>query len=631
MPYAITDNNPECSGWAVVDPENKVFGCHKTKESAIKQAVALSIATDEPFIGERNAAGDPIIICDIDGTLLNGDVLIQKTYAYVQDLDGALFIVTGRPESERDKTVTDLEEAGVSFSRLIMNTGSAADSNEFKKAAAEELLKTYDVIAAVENNSDARNGYSELGIKTVNPSEIEDEARAINQDAPAYMREAARRGLEYYAKGLGGDGLVDRTIREARLMADGKVSDEKWVRVAAWIARHLGDLDSPDAQPGADNYPSPGVVAHLLWGSGPSKRSAQRALDYAEAVVIRIRAEEESQRMANQKRATPDELSAGDFVAWLVGTESYAGQVVSIDGETAIVRVWDEEDDLYEQGDLDVVVPIAALNVIESLQAAEEMPTLTGDMIVPSRDKWVRAAWKIKAKLEGIEERTLGKSEIRTNHVELRAEGNGMSFTGYASVFGVPSLPLPFTEIVKPGAFKRSLQSRNRMMLLWNHDTSNPLASTRNGSLQLTEDNFGLKVTAMLPDTTLGRDIAELVRTGVIDAMSFGFSVKKDSWSQDGNTRYLEDVSLYEVSLVSTPAYEQTSGTVSVRSTETISADVLAEALFKIESGEELDPEQGALITEVVAKLTKTPEVEEVQGDILALKKKKLDLLMIGI
>jgi HK97 family phage prohead protease len=168
------------------------------------------------------------------------------------------------------------------------------------------------------------------------------------------------------------------------------------------------------------------------------------------------------------------------------------------------------------------------------------------------------------------------------------------------------------------------------MMLLWNHDTSNPLASTRNGSLQLVEDERGLKVTATLPETTLGRDLAVLVKTGVIDAMSFGFSVRKDSWSQDGNTRYLEDVSLYEVSLVSTPAYEQTSGTVSVRSTDGISPDVLADALLRIESGEELDPEQGKLITEVIGKLTKTEEVEESQEDLLALYKAKLALAEMG-
>jgi HK97 family phage prohead protease len=336
-------------------------------------------------------------------------------------------------------------------------------------------------------------------------------------------------------------------------MAEGTVSDQKWIRIAAWIARHLVDLDSPDANPSSDNYPSAGVVAHLLWGSGPSKRAAQRTLDYAESVVARIRAEEESSAMTEE--------------------------------------VMDE-----------------------------------------SRAKWLKVAYAIKAKLEGTEEaRNLGKSEVRINHIEMRAEGDGRSFTGYAALFNTPSLPLPFTEYIRPGAFKRSLQSRNRMMLLWNHDTSNPLASTRNGSLQMVEDERGLKVTATLPDTTLGRDISELVRTGVVDSMSFGFSVKRDTWTQDGQTRYLEDVTLYEVSLVSTPAYEATAGTVSVRSGDGISADALADALLKIESGEELDTDQGALVTEVIAKLTKTSEVQEVEGDILALKQKKLALLMMGI
>jgi hypothetical protein len=107
------------------------------------------------------------------------------------------------------------------------------------------------------------------------------------------MRAAARRGLAYYEEGKGGDGLVDRTIREARAMASGSVTADKWVRIRAWIARHLADLDAPAAQPSSPDYPSAGVVAHLLWGSGPSKRAAQRALDYAEGVVSRIEAENE--------------------------------------------------------------------------------------------------------------------------------------------------------------------------------------------------------------------------------------------------------------------------------------------------------------------------------------------------
>jgi HK97 family phage prohead protease len=201
-----------------------------------------------------------------------------------------------------------------------------------------------------------------------------------------------------------------------------------------------------------------------------------------------------------------------------------------------------------------------------------------------------------------------------------------MTFEGYAAVFNSPSEPLPFTEIVAPGAFARSLKSRNRMMLLWNHDTSEPLASTRNGSLRMVEDSTGLKVTATLPDTTRGRDVAELVRTGVIDSMSFGFSVKKDSWSTDGQTRTLQDVTLYEVSLVSQPAYEGTAGKTSVREAG-LDADALADALQRLETGEELTTSQATIINQVVDKL-KTPEdVDALEADLLALKKKKIEIL----
>jgi HK97 family phage prohead protease len=166
---------------------------------------------------------------------------------------------------------------------------------------------------------------------------------------------------------------------------------------------------------------------------------------------------------------------------------------------------------------------------------------------------------------------------------------------------------------------------------LWNHDSGEPLASVRGGTLKLVEDARGLKVEATLANTTRGRDVSELIRSKVIDSMSFGFSVIKDAWSNDGNTRTLEAVRLFEESIVSSPAYEGTAGTVAVRSAVAesgIDADQLADALMRLESGEELDPNQATLITDVVAKLTKTEEVQEVQGDILALKKKKLDLLL---
>lgn len=572
MPYFISENT-ECPDWAVIKEDGEVIACHDTKESAIDQAVAISIAEDEPFEGER-AAIDSLVIGDyvswdvLNPTILAQVVAVEGEMAVIQlfEYEDGIFEISDKLMIINVFKIDKVQKPEMIAVELEDEPDSEDESegnlpDNYRPALSEDVPEGracgncffYDTSRINEEGDEAWcNRWDAFveGDNYCNAWQSADEERAINQEAPAYMRAAARRGLEYYSEGLGGDGLVDRTIREARLMAEGTVSDDKWIRIAAWISRHLGDLDSPDANPNSDNYPSAGVVAHLLWGSGPSKQAARRALDYAESVVARIRAEE-SERMTEP--------------------------------------VMDE-----------------------------------------ARAKWLKAAYAIKAKIEGTEQtRAIGKTEVRTNQIEMRAEGDGRTFTGYAALFNQPSSPLPFIEYVRPGAFKRSLQSRNRMMLLWNHDTSNPLASTRNGSLQMVEDERGLKVTATLPDTTLGRDIAELIRTGVVDSMSFGFSVKKDSWSQDGQTRYLEDVTLYETSIVSTPAYESTAGTISVRSG--ISADDLADALLKIESGEELEPEQGALVNEVIGKLTKTPEVEEVEGDILALKQKKLALLMMGI
>jgi len=363
--------------------------------------------------------------------------------------------------------------------------------------------------------------------------EEEPEERQVDLSAPAYMRASARRGLEWYEEGLAGDGLVDRTVREARAMAEGNITADKWVRLRAWIARHMVDLDSPDANPDSDNFPSPGVVAMALWGGGTTKRSAQRAMDYADGVVSRI--EEE-----NEGRAT--------------------GAAVS----------------KFEQ-------------------------------------------------------------RVLVSDLEVRSE-DGMTLEGYAAVFNSRSENLGgFTETIAPGAFSQTLKARNDIKLLWNHDTSAVLGSTRAGTLQLREDATGLRVTAELPDTNLGRDIAYLVKRGDIDSFSFGFSVNEDSWNNNGTERTLESVRLFETSLVSFPAYSATAGTAVVRGIDKIAkrADVdpdqLADALLKVEGGEEISQEQKSLLSKVIDTLS--PEQAEEQGEQfdsqswLDLKKTKLEYL----
>ena len=206
---------------------------------------------------------------------------------------------------------------------------------------------------------------------------------------------------------------------------------------------------------------------------------------------------------------------------------------------------------------------------------------------------------------------------LTVNDFEVRQgpAGDGMSFSGYAAVFNSDSEPLPFIERIAPGAFKRSLKSKNNIRMYLNHDSSMLLATTRAKTLRLMEDDRGLKVEADLPDTTIGRDLSTLIQRGDVDSMSFGFSVppKGDSWSDDGSVRELKEVRLYEVSVVTGfPAYQATSA--SVRSLEILAertssdADKLADAITVLEAGSELSDEQASLLLDVVGKLRKKPE-----------------------
>ena len=123
--------------------------------------------------------------------------------------------------------------------------------------------------------------------------------------APEWMQANARQGLAWYEDGLAGDGVVDRTVREARAMAAGNVSEDKAARMAAWFARHMVDLDAPSADPDHPDYPSPGVVAHALWGGG-SRSESERAMAWAE----RNSAEENSRKDATVLEAETIEVDA---------------------------------------------------------------------------------------------------------------------------------------------------------------------------------------------------------------------------------------------------------------------------------------------------------------------------------
>lgn len=113
-----------------------------------------------------------VVIVDIDNTILrNGIYPIKKMIDYVNELskENKIYIITGRPESDRDETVKSLKKAGVKYDRLMMNNigGGPKDQNESKKRHAESIKEN--VLFAIDDNPKMRNAYKEAGIKTKSP------------------------------------------------------------------------------------------------------------------------------------------------------------------------------------------------------------------------------------------------------------------------------------------------------------------------------------------------------------------------------------------------------------------------------------------------------------------------------
>jgi uncharacterized protein len=352
MPYFITDSSPDCSGWATIKEDGEVMGCHTTKQEAIDQMVAISLSEEIEPGGERakpdelkvgdfvswNSSGgrargrivrivrdgninvpgsdfniegtedDPAALIRIFREQEDGweatDVLVGHKFSTLTKIDDlrSLNILRVLPDNYRPSLTEDVPE-GRACGNCIFYMED--DVKEFANGELRAWCEKWDdyVNGAYYCNAWQPAEEIEEDLEDELDEDVEDEleeARQVNLTPPAYMRAAARRGLEFNRQGFGGDGLTDKTKQEARDMADGRVSEDKWRRIAPWIARHLVDLDAPQNNNSNDpGYPGAGLVAHLLWGSGPSKRAAQRTLDYAQGVVDRLDAEEQQSRWSS--------------------------------------------------------------------------------------------------------------------------------------------------------------------------------------------------------------------------------------------------------------------------------------------------------------------------------------------
>jgi HK97 family phage prohead protease len=147
-----------------------------------------------------------------------------------------------------------------------------------------------------------------------------------------------------------------------------------------------------------------------------------------------------------------------------------------------------------------------------------------------------------------------------------RMAGGAGVIAGYAAMFNRASVDLGnFREVLAPGAFRSTLakvrQGQHDVLALAEHDHKSLLGRMSAGNLTLEEDASGLRFQLELPNTQLGRDVRELVGRGILRGMSFSFAIIRDAWSKEGGTRRrtVHDLTMFEVSVVGSPAYPATS------------------------------------------------------------------------
>lgn len=211
--------------------------------------------------------------------------------------------------------------------------------------------------------------------------------------------------------------------------------------------------------------------------------------------------------------------------------------------------------------------------------------------------------------------------EFRRATAELRAiDEDGFTFEGMAAVYDSPSAEGTNPEVVKKGAFARSIAAAQRgewdVKAYADHNPERLLGTTKTGTLELEDREDGLLARIRLnPKVTFHRDLAEIVRTmGKSLGLSFGFySTNANKVNEDG-VRELRDVKLVEVSALTglSPYYPSTISTVSVRSLASeagLEIEPLRAAVNALLSGE-VTADQAQILADAIAAVIAEEEAE---------------------
>lgn len=170
--------------------------------------------------------------------------------------------------------------------------------------------------------------------------------------------------------------------------------------------------------------------------------------------------------------------------------------------------------------------------------------------------------------------------------MQIRVKGDCVEIEGYVNAVERKSKPLwsrmgQFIERICAGAFKRALQRNNNVRILLNHDPQRDLGGTKDGNLELNEDNIGLHAKATITDP----EVVKKARNGDLVGWSFGFYDREVEQRTDEDglpLRNVRDLDLEEVSLLdktTTPAYDGTLVMVRAEEESLFLGDVFADEI----------------------------------------------------
>jgi HK97 family phage portal protein len=256
--------------------------------SDLENSLKLSIDPDE-----TKAAGDPIIVCDIDGTLTTSDGSDEPNAAVVDYLrrksdDHRIFIVSARSAKRLDETREWLEDNDVPHDVIHLSDFPAGAGLQFKKYKMTKILKENGrVVEAIENDAEVRDAYRSLGVANVHgPADVSASYKAadysgISLNVPAAVKAEAKRGLEWRQEfGRGGIGPGQQT---ARMLVENSMTIPRVRKMRAFLARHEVDKQGEGFKPGQDGFPSAGRIAWALWGGDAGVSWSNKVMRQVEA------------------------------------------------------------------------------------------------------------------------------------------------------------------------------------------------------------------------------------------------------------------------------------------------------------------------------------------------------------